>query len=52
MCDLEIIGVPSIFNIICDGSGSLITLDELLKLQEIGQFPDETVKIEVAQIRR
>ena len=30
-------------------SESVITLDEL-KLQEIGQFPDESVKIEGTQI--
>jgi hypothetical protein len=31
-------------------SERLIALAELLKLQEIGQFPDEPVKIEGAQI--
>ena len=36
----------------CDGSGSLIALDELLKLEEIGQFPDDPVKIEDTQIYR
>ena len=57
MCDLEGIGDPSIFNIIHTArrtphveSGRRITLAELLKLQESGQFPDESVKIEGAQI--
>ena len=36
----------------CDGSGSWFALAELLKLQEIGQFPDEPVNIEGAQIHR
>ncbi len=33
-------------------SEGLIALAELLKLQEIGQFPDESVKIEDTQIHR
>jgi hypothetical protein len=33
-------------------SESVIALAELLKLQESGQFPDEPVKIEGAQIHR
>ena len=32
-------------------SERLITLGELLKLEEIGQFPDDPVKIEDTQIR-
>jgi hypothetical protein len=35
------------------GSGrihDLITMTKLLKLQKIGQFPDETVRIKVGQI--
>ena len=34
----------------CDESGSVFVLTELLKLQENGQFPDESVNIEVTQI--
>ena len=34
----------------CGESGGRITLVELLKLQESGQFPDESVKIEGSQI--
>ena len=36
----------------CDGSGSRgwITLVELLKLQENGQFPDESVKVKGVRI--
>ena len=39
MCDLEAIGVPSILRIILN-----------LKVQKIGQFPDESVKIKGEQI--
>ncbi len=35
-----------------DGSGSWFVLAELLKLQEIVQFPDDLVKIEGTQIHR
>ena len=31
-------------------SEGLIVVDELLKMEEIGQFPDESVKIEGTQI--
>ena len=33
-------------------SERLIVLDELLKLEEIGQFPDDPLKIEGTQIHR
>jgi hypothetical protein len=75
VCDLEVIGVPSIFKTIRSaaslarmlptldlnsvrrtrrgGSGRIhwkVGEDELLKLTKSGQFPDEVVKIEGAQI--
>ena len=34
----------------CGESGGWFTLPELLKLQESGQFPDESVKIDGTQI--
>ncbi len=37
----------------CDGSGTghgQITQAEVLKMQKCGQFPDESVKVKVAQI--
>ena len=37
-------------NAVCGESGGWFALAELLKLQESGQFPDEPVKIEGAQI--
>jgi hypothetical protein len=33
-----------------DGNGSWITETELLKMKEIGQFPDESAKIKGAQV--
>ena len=58
MCDLlEVIGSPSTFIIIRSvsaltriESARLIALDEVLKLQGNGQFPDDPVKIEDTQI--
>ena len=49
MCDLESIGSPSIFKTICSAT-ALARIPELLKLQKSGQFPDDPVKIEGAQI--
>jgi hypothetical protein len=53
-CDLDSTGTPSIFKIIRSvGSGKIhrsMTTAELLKMQKIGQFPDDLVKIKVSQI--
>jgi hypothetical protein len=69
VCDLEVIGSPSIFNVICSIAvlvRILSTLDlnceentticsityqeTFLTLQNIGQFPDEPVRIKGVQI--
>ena len=35
----------------CDESESVITISELLKMKEIGQYPGDPVKTEDTQIR-
>ncbi len=54
VCDLEVMGVPSILSIIRKAkSGRVhgrVTQAELLKLQKSGQFPDEPVRIKVTRI--
>jgi hypothetical protein len=53
-CDLDSTGTSSIFKIIRSvGSGKIhrsMAVAELLKMQKIGQFPDDLVKIKVSQI--